>query len=72
MPSNYSDLFLTFQKKVILSKKNLNIDKNSFDHIINIDETPLYIEMQANTTIEKNGTNNIEVSTFGGEKVEYL
>ena len=69
LPSNYSDLFLTFQKKVILSKKNLNIDKNSLDRIINVDETPLYMEMPPNTTIEKKGTNNIEISTFGGEKV---
>ena len=56
LPSNYSDLFLTFQKKVILSKKNLHIDNNSFDPIINFDETPLYMEMPANTTIEKKGT----------------
>ena len=69
LPSNYADLFLTFQKKVILSKKNLLIDDNSFDRIINVDETPLYMEMPANTTIEKKGTNNIEVCTFGGEKV---
>ena len=27
------------------------------------------MEMTANTTIEKKGTHNIEVSTFGGKKV---
>jgi len=27
------------------------------------------MEMPANTTIEKKGTNNIKISTFGGEKV---
>lgn len=29
----------------------------------------IYIEMPVNTTIEKKGTNNIEISTFGGKKV---
>lgn len=39
------------------------------DRIINVDETPIYMEMPSNTTIEKNGTNSIEIATFGGEKV---
>ena len=39
------------------------------DRIINVNETPLYMEMPSNTTIEKNSTNNIEIASFGGEKV---
>ena len=39
------------------------------DRNINVNETPLYMEIPSNTTIEKNSTNNIEIATFGGEKV---
>ena len=67
-PTNFSEIFINFQKKVTI-KKNLNHKVNELDRIINVNETPLYMEIPSNTTIEKNSTNNIEIATFGGEKV---
>ena len=68
MPKNYIDIFLKFQKNIIIYRKVHLINNNSFDRLINVDETPLYMEMPSQKTIELKGTKDIEVTTFGGEK----
>ena len=37
--------------------------------IINMDETPIWLEMTGKTTAEKIGTKNVEVKTFGTEYI---
>jgi len=37
--------------------------------IINMDETPIWLEMTGKTTVEKIGTKNVEVKTFGTERI---
>ena len=37
--------------------------------IINMDETPIWLEMTGKTTVEKIVTKNVEVKTFGTEYI---
>ena len=69
LPDNYSDLFLEFQKKIKISPKNLKINKKKKDKIINVDETPIYMDMPENKTVDYKGAKDIEIITFGGERV---
>ena len=69
LPRNYEDLFLMFQKKIILAKKMLDINENSFDRLINIDETPIYMDMPETKTIDFKGKKGIDIYTFGADKV---
>ena len=39
-----------FLKEIISKRKLLNIDDNNLDLIINVDETPLYIDAPFDTT----------------------
>lgn len=47
----------------------LNIDEFNLQRIVNVDETPTYMDMTYNKTIEKKGAENIETVTTGGEKI---
>ena len=47
----------------------LNIDEFNLQRILNVDETPIYMDMTYNKTIEKKGAKNIEIITTGGEKI---
>ena len=69
LPNNYNQLFFDFQKKVIISRNMLNIDEFNLQRILNVDETPIYMDMTYNKTIEKKGAKNIEIITTGGEKI---
>ena len=69
LPQNYSDLFLAFQKKIISFRKKYDINDNEIGRLVNCDETPIYMEMVTDKTIEIKGAKDIEVATFGGEKV---
>ena len=37
--------------------------------IINMDETPIWLEMTGKTTVKKIVTKNVEVKTFGTERI---
>ena len=45
LPQNYSELFLTFQKKIISFRKKYGFDDNEIGRLVNCDETPIYMEM---------------------------
>ena len=68
LPENYSDLFLEFQKKILISRTNLKLNEKNLDRIINVNETPIYMDMPQNKTVDYKGAKDIGIITFGGEK----
>ena len=47
----------------------LDINGNSFDRLMNIDETPIYMDMPETKTIDFKGKKEIDIYTFGADKV---
>ena len=46
MSKNYKSLFSEFSKKIVKSRKFLKIfDNNNLSSLINMDETPIYMDM---------------------------
>ena len=68
IPREHSEIKANFIKKVIEERKNLNIDYNDDFRIINMDETPCYLDMSFETTIDFTGNKNIDIKTDGREK----
>lgn len=64
------DKVYKFIYEVIKKRKKLNItdDSNNLNRIINIDETPVFLEFGEDKTFEKKGTKNILIKTNGYEK----
>lgn len=60
--------FYHFKKKLFSSKK-YDINNNCYERLVNVDETPIYMEMPENKTVEFKGAKDIDIATFGGEKV---
>ena len=70
LPEYSYDKVYQFIYEVIKKRKKLNIidDSNNLNRIINIDETPVFLELVADKTFEKKGTKNIIIKTNGYEK----
>jgi biotin operon repressor len=67
IPKAKSDLKSKFINEVIKIRKILNIPCDDNSRIINMDETPLFLEMNYPTTIDFIGKKNVEYLTTGRE-----
>ena len=57
----------TFINEVIKHKKIMNIPHEDNNTTINMDETPCFLEMGFNTTLEFRGKKNVEILSSGRE-----
>ena len=64
IPSNMQDMKQAFINEVIMKKK-LYIPPEEIYILVNMDETPFFLEMAYETTIEFTGKKNIEIETSG-------
>lgn len=62
------ELIKKFRNDVVKARKFLDIPFNEDSFVVIIDETPLYLEMNSNTTIAKKGDENINVLNDGRDK----
>lgn len=60
IPEDMDNLKDSFVKEVILKRKKMNIPYNDDYTIINMDETPYYLEIWFNTTLEFTGKKNVD------------
>lgn len=67
IPRLHSEIKKKFIENIISARKKLNIDFDQNDRIINMDETPCYLDMNYETTIDFRGQKNIEIQTSGRE-----
>ena len=67
IPKENKDVKAKFINKVIKILKNLNIQCDDNARIINMEETPIFIEMNYSTTIDFIGKKNVEYLTTGRE-----
>ena len=51
-----------------MARKNLNIEPDEDFQLINMDETPCYLDMSFGNTIDFIGNKNIEIISSGREK----
>ena len=65
-----TDTILCYLKKIINIRKKLNIldSDTEYNRIINVDETPIYLDMYDNYTIYNKGANNIVINTTKDNK----
>ena len=68
-PTKFFQFIFGISKKITSFRKNYDIDDNDLGRLINCDEVPIYTEMVTNKTVQIKGAEDIEVATFGGEKV---
>jgi hypothetical protein len=70
LPKNSIDYSYDFFYAVIKKRKECNIldNKNDYNRLINVDETPIFLEMYSNKTIDVKGAKNVIVNTYGNEK----
>lgn len=67
IPESFDKLQNSFIEEVIMKKKNLNIPYDDNCTIINMDETPVFLEMGFDTTLEFTGKKNVDILTSGRE-----
>lgn len=67
IPSNIQDQETKFINNVILNKKELDIPPEESYSIINMDETPCFLEMGFNCTIDFTGNKQNEIESSGSE-----
>ena len=65
---DYIEVIINFCKILRIQRNYLNIDKNELSNIGNIDETPIYLDMNDYTWNTK-GEKNIRIKSFGKEKI---
>jgi len=70
LPKNSIAYFYDFFYTVIKKRKECNIldNINDYNRLINVDETPIFLEMYSNKTIDVKGAKNVIVNTYGNEK----
>ena len=56
-----------FLKDIITKRNNLGIFED-IERLVNVDESPIYLEMPPKKTIEIKGSKNVDIYTFGKEK----
>ena len=61
IPRDSSELKTKFINDIINARKNLYIDYLENEKVINMDETPCYLDMNMDTTIDFQGNKNIEI-----------
>lgn len=54
--------------KDIIAKRNCLYIFDDLERIINVDESPIYLEIPPKKTIEIKGSKNVDIYTFGKEK----
>ena len=67
LPENRETIKQIFIENLIKKRKELNILDDEDFLIINLDETPCYLSMGFETTIDFKGKSNIEIETTGKE-----
>ena len=67
LKANAKEEFVKFLNIIYSIRRTYNINE-SYEYIINIDETPIWFEMSSNTTIEKIGNKSVTIKTFGSER----
>ena len=65
IPEDKNTLKDSFVKEVILKRKKMNISYDDDYTIINMDETPCYLEMGFDTTLEFTGKKNVDILSSG-------
>ena len=68
IPENVELLKKEFLNQVAQKRKELNMNFNDTWLIINMDETPVYLDMFSDTTIDFVGAENVSIETTGREK----
>jgi hypothetical protein len=68
IPTDNNDIKTKFIADIIKARKDLDISFNDNSRIINMDETPCFIDMYYDTTIDFTGNKHIEIQTLGKEK----
>ena len=68
LPKEYADKITSFQRYVIRQRLRAQYPLNC---IGNMDETPVNMDMVANTTVDKIGTKSVMLKTTGHEKCRY-
>jgi transposase len=68
IPENVELLKKEFLNQVAEKRKELNMNFNDTWLIINMDETPVYLDMFSDTTIDFVGAENVSIVTTGREK----
>ena len=66
IPDTINDLIFIYLRKIIEMRNKYQI--NDLNCFINVDETPVYMEMIGPTTIAKKGLKSITINTNGSEK----
>ena len=61
IPRKHEDIKENFIKDIILAPKNLNIEPDEDFRVINMDETPCYLDMSFGNTIDFISIKNIEI-----------
>ena len=65
IPREASELKIKFINEIIESRKNNYIDYLENEKVINMDETPCYLDMNMDITIDFQGNKNIEIINSG-------
>lgn len=65
VPRDSSQLKTKFINEIIDARKNNYIDYLENEKVINMDETPCYLDMNMDTTIDFQGSKNIEIINSG-------
>lgn len=72
IPENMNKLKASFSDNVIQMKKKINIPFDETYSLVNMDETPCFLEMGFNTTIDFTGKKNIDIESSGrGSIIEF-
>ena len=68
IPREHSVIKKKFINDIINRRKEINIEYDDNSRIINMDETPCYLDMNYETTIDFTGKKNVETLTNGKEQ----
>ena len=61
-----------FISDIIKARKDLNIPYNEDCRIINMDETPCFLDMYYETTIDFIGNKNVDIQILERKNIEFL
>ena len=67
IPNNMQNLTYKFLNEIIKSRKDSEVYDN-ISLIVNVDETPCYLENPLTETVDLKGKKQIEIVTYGKEK----
>ena len=68
VPRDNNNIKSKFIADIIKARKELNIPYNEDCRIINMDETPRFLDMYFDTTIDFVGNRHVEIESMGKEK----